>query len=126
VLLSSYNSFSTAGAKIVQIKNNATEVRAIDKDGADVYPQKCDSTGAAGNATCNQAAGRAAIVLGAATITITNSLVSATSIIQAVLQSSDTTCVAVKSVVPASGSFTINTAANCTANANVAWVITGK
>lgn len=105
---------------------NLTVTGTLTVAGSQTFSQKCDSSASPGNATCNQAAGQAAIAATAATITITNSLVATTSIVTAVLQFSDATCVAVKSVVPGAGSFTINTAANCTSNTKVGWVISSK
>jgi len=121
-------SLTTAGAKVVAFysDNATTEVRAIDKNGADVYPLKCDSSGTPGAATCSQAAGQAAIAAAAASVVITNTLVTTASIVRATLQVQDTTCLYVRSVVPALGSFTINVNAACTAAAKVAWVLDAK
>ena len=80
-----------------------------------------DSTGSPGAATQNTRKGRAAIAIGAAAVTITNSLVTATSIVGVALQSNDATLTQILRVVPASGSFTITGNANATAATNVAW-----
>lgn len=80
-----------------------------------------DSTGTPGAATQNTRKGRAAIAIGAAAVTITNSLVTATSIIGVALQSNDATLTQILRVVPGSGSFVITGNANATAAANVAW-----
>lgn len=90
------------------------------------FAGKCDSTASAGDATCNQGAGRAAIAASSATITITNSLVSSTSLVVANLQANDGTCTSIKHVVPGSGSFVITTNAACTGNTNVAWYLASK
>lgn len=123
------NALTTAGANIACFYNASgfTNSRfCIDKDGVVSFPSKCDSSGTPGAATCAQAAGQAAIAASASSVTITNSIVTTTSIIHATLQAQDTTCVAVKSVVPGSGTFTINTAATCTGNTKVGWSIATK
>lgn len=86
-------------------------------------PDKCDSTGTPGAATCNTYAGRAAIAAAAASVVITDSLVTATSSVFAQLATADGTCFVVRRVVPAAGSFTITVDAACTAAANVAWEV---
>lgn len=86
-------------------------------------PDKCDSTGTPGAATCNTYAGRAAIAAAASSVVITDSLVTATSSVFAQLATADATCLVVRRVVPAAGSFTIAVDAACTAAANVAWEV---
>ncbi len=88
-------------------------------DGAFILPAG-NSTGTPGNATINLATGRSAIAAGASTVTITNSLVSATSIVFVVLQTNDATAI-LKNVVPGAGSFVVNTTAAVTGNTNFGW-----
>lgn len=85
--------------------------------------QATDSSGTPGAATINKPSGQSSIAAAAASVVITNSIVSSTSIIFAVLQTSDTVCVSIKSVVPGSGTFTINTNGTCNATTNVGWVV---
>jgi len=66
--------------------------------------------GTTGAQTINKSAGRVNVAAGATSIVVTNSLVTANSIITAVAATNDATCV-VKSVVAAAGSFTINVVA---------------
>lgn len=87
------------------------------------FPTKCDSSGSPGNATCQAPAGQAAIAASASTITITNGLVTPTSIVTATLQRVDATCTVVGAVVPAAGSFTINVNASCTVATKVGWIV---
>lgn len=68
------------------------------------------AVGTTGNRTINQTAGRVNIAAGGTAVTVTNSLVTANSIVMAVAATNDTTAT-VKNVVPAAGSFTINTVA---------------
>lgn len=114
---------ATAGAKIHSFRNNTTEQSAVDKDGRYINTTPGNSTGAPGNATSNTASGRSAIATGTAAATITNSLVSATSIVFVVLQTADGTLTFVKSVVPAAGSFVVTGNANATGNTNFGWFV---
>jgi hypothetical protein len=125
VKLGNVNALTTAGAKILSLysDNVTTEQAFVDKNGTIGFPQKCDSTGTPGNAICNQAAGRAAISAATTSVTITNSIVVATSIVTAVLQTNDTTCLSVHSVVPGAGSFVINVNGACNATTNVGWIV---
>jgi hypothetical protein len=77
-----------------------------------------DNTGTPGAATINKPAGRVAIAATASSVTVTNSLVSATSIVLATLQTTDGTLTSIKSVVPGAGSFVITGNAAATAAVN--------
>lgn len=88
------------------------------------YVGKCDSTASPGNATCNAAAGRAAVAAGQTAVTITNSLVSATSIVLVTPQTIDATCLYPRAAVPGVGSFVFTMGpAACTAAVNFTWVV---
>lgn len=143
------NTDFSAADKVVQVLDNTTtELASIFGDGAlqldgtvtsdgtgtsdfdgpvtapGFVADKCDSTGTPGAATCDTYAGRAAVAIGAASVVITDSLVSATSSVFAQLASANATCLNVTTVVPAAGSFTISVNAACTvAAANVAWEV---
>lgn len=82
-----------------------------------------DSSGTPGNATINKASGKVAIAIGAASVTVTNSLVTAASTVIATLQFVDATLTQILSVVPGSGSFVITGNANATAATKVAFVV---
>ena len=66
--------------------------------------------GTTGNQTINKIAGRVNIAAAGTTVTVTNSLVTADSIVLAVAATNDTTA-RVTNVVPSAGSFVINTVA---------------
>jgi hypothetical protein len=86
-----------------------------------VYHTAGNSTGKPGSATINQAAGRSAFAAGEGSITITNSLVSSSSLVFAVLQTADSTLTSIKTVIPTAGAFTITGNGRATAPTNVAW-----
>jgi hypothetical protein len=82
-----------------------------------------DSSGTPGAATVNKPSGQAAIAAAAASVVITNSTISATSIVIPVLQAVDATCTAIKAAVPGAGTVTIHVNAACTGNTKVGWVV---
>jgi hypothetical protein len=100
-----------------------TQQLCVDKDGIILLPQAANSVASPGAATANVAGGRAAIASGASSVTITNSLVTATSRVFVEIQFTDATCTSKKSVVPSSGSFVVNMNANCTSNTAFAWEV---
>lgn len=78
--------------------------------------------GTTGNQTINKPTGTVNFAASATAITVTNSVVTASSTIYAMARTNDTTC-AVKNVVPASGSFVINMTAACTAETSVGFLV---
>ena len=72
-----------------------------------------------GAVAINKPCGQANIAAGASSVVITNSLISANSIVLAVLAANDATATSIKSVIPAAGSVTITVNANATANLKV-------
>lgn len=75
--------------------------------------------GTTGAQTINKISGTVNFAAAATSLVVTNSLVSTTSIVFTTIRTADTTCTFVKSVVPASGSFTITVNAGCTAETSV-------
>lgn len=82
-----------------------------------------DASGTPGAATMNAPRGKVAIAAAAASVVVTNSLVTATSQIVATLESADVTLLYIKSVVPGAGSFTITGNAAATAAANIKFMV---
>jgi hypothetical protein len=84
-----------------------------------------DTSGAPGNATNNNPRGRCAIAAAASAVTITNSLVVATSTVLAVINqaANDTTLTSIQRVQTAAGSFVITGNAAATAAVVVDWVV---
>lgn len=124
VAIDNDTTLATDGAKLLSVRNNGVEKWYLDKDGTPVSvggTNVPDATGTPGDTTQNSIRGRVAIASGAANIVVTNSKVSATSMIVAVLQSNDSTLKYIESINPANGSFTIQCNANATAAVNIAW-----
>ena len=78
--------------------------------------------GTTGNQTINKPSGTVNFAASATSITVTNSLVTTSSIILCVVRTNDTTAY-VKNCVPGSGSFTINLGAAATAETSVGFLV---
>lgn len=78
--------------------------------------------GTTGSVTMNTARGIVAFAAASSTITITNSLVTATSTVLVVLQTNDTTAI-LKNVVAAAGSFVITLTANTTGTTKASFIV---
>ena len=108
--------------------NNAQDLGSTSQKWKDLYlsgAARLDSTitppGTTGNQTINKPAGRVNIAASGTTITVTNNLVTANSIVLVEKVTADATA-SVTSVVPGSGSFVINTAA-CTAETAFSFLV---
>jgi hypothetical protein len=127
---STNSAYTTAGAKLASWFNSTTEKAFIDKDGGltisgsvgKITVPGTDSSGTPGAATINKMAGQVSVANGASSVVVTNSLVSSTSVVLAVLQD-NTDAIQVRSVVPGSGTFTINLTGVTTAARKVGFVV---
>lgn len=79
--------------------------------------------GTTGNITINRLAGTVNVAPATMTVTVTNNTVDVNSIVFTVARTNDSTC-AVKNIVPASGSFTVNMTTNCTAATSIGFLVT--
>jgi hypothetical protein len=80
------------------------------------------AAGTTGNATINKPMGRVNIAAGQTAISVSNSLVTADSIVMAVIASNDTTS-QIKNVVPGSSTFTINLVSAATAETPISFLV---
>lgn len=80
------------------------------------------AAGTTGNQTINKPSGTVNIAAAGTSITVTNSLVTTSSIVFATIRTNDATAV-IKNVVPASGSFTINLNAAATAETSIGFFV---
>lgn len=80
-----------------------------------------DSTGTPGAATIDKPVGRSSIAAGAATVTITNALVTAASLVFIQPLARDATGLLPAVTTTGAGSFIVTTAGNCTANLPFNW-----
>ena len=79
--------------------------------------------GTTGDRTINSVAGTVNLAAAATSITVTNNLITTSSIVLGVMRTDDTTC-AIRSIVPGTGSFVINMTAACAAETSVGFVVT--
>lgn len=100
---------------------NASNV-AFDNTGNIRLGRTITAGGTTGNQTINKAEGTVNVATAGTTVTVTNSLVTASSIIFVTTRTNDTTC-SVKNVVPAAGSFVINLTAGCTAETSFGFLV---
>lgn len=82
-----------------------------------------DDSGATGNRTVNRMRGKNAFAIGAAAVTITNSLVTANSTVLVSLEFIDATLTTILTVIPGAGSFVVTANANATAATKFSWVV---
>ncbi len=82
-----------------------------------------DSSGTPGNVTINKPAGKFAVAIGAPSVTVTNSLVTAASMVFCQIQFTDATHTEIRTVVPGTGSFVYTGNANATAATKVAFIV---
>ena len=75
------------------------------------------------NPTINKPAGQVSVAIGASTVTVTNSLVTATSIVLCQLQFADATFTTILTVVPGTGSFVITGNATATALTKIGFIV---
>lgn len=111
---SSAHSFTDlAGAKPLTITN-----------GVIGFDRTITAGGTTGAQTINKPAGTVNFAAAAASLVVTNSLVTSTSLIFPVIRTADATCTFVKSVVAGAGTFTITMNAACTAETSVGFMVT--
>lgn len=102
--------------------NGTNDVLLLTRDGKWVYATT-DSSGTPGAATISKPTGKVSVAAGASSVVVTSTIVTTASIIHPIPQQADATCTQAINAIPASGSFTINMNANCTANTKVAFIV---
>jgi len=88
-------------------------------DGSLELNRTITAAGTTGARTINKTAGTVNLAAAATSVVVTNSLVTTSSLIFPVVRTADATCTFVKSVVAASGSFTITMNAGCTGETSI-------
>lgn len=109
-------------ARSLVFVTDATVAMTISTTGLVSYPTTVTTGGTTGNQTINKLTGTVNIAAAGTTVTVTNSLVSANSIVLCVLRTNDTTA-SIMNVVPAAGSFVINLAAAATAEVSIGFLV---
>ena len=113
----------TTTGKILTLWNSSNnEMFAVDKDGKISLDATNTASGTTGNQTINKPAGTVNFAASTQSLTVTNSLVSANSIVLCVVRTNDTTaknCAA----IPSAGSVELRLNANSTAETSVGFVV---
>ena len=109
-----------AGSSGSSLNALVTQV-TVASNGLVSYPTTVTAGGTTGNQTIDKLTGTVNIAAAGTTVTVTNSLVSASSIVLCVIRTNDTTA-RIANVVPASGSFTINIVA-ATAEVSIGFLV---
>lgn len=91
-------------------------------DGKIVQGATNTAAGTTGNQTINKPTGTVNIAAAGTSVTVTNSLVTSSSIVFCVVRTNDSTAL-IKNVVPSSGSFTINMNAAVTAETSIGFMV---
>ncbi|MFZ4413994.1 MAG: beta strand repeat-containing protein, partial [Bacteroidales bacterium] len=94
----------------------------VSSAGKPSYETTNTPSGTTGNQTINKPSGTVNIAAAGTTITVTNSLVSTSSIVIAVVRTNDTTAY-IKNVVSGTGSFDINLGAAATAEVSIGFIV---
>lgn len=82
-----------------------------------------DDSATTGNRTVNKSRGKNSFAIGAAAVTVTNSLVTANSQVVCSLEFVDATLTTILTAIPGSGSFVVTGNANATAATKFSWVV---
>jgi hypothetical protein len=94
----------------------------ISSAGKPTYDSTITAGGTTGNQTINKPSGTVNIAAAGTTVTVTNSLVSTSSIVIAVVRTNDSTAY-IKNVVPSAGSFVITLGAAATAEVSIGFIV---
>lgn len=109
---------------VVKVQSSANDYERfrVKSTGAISINSTITPIGTTGNQTINKPSGRVNIAAGASSITITNNLVSSSSIILANCATNDTSAI-VKNVIPGAGSFIVNLSNSATAETAINWLV---
>lgn len=113
----------TRGIYIIPTLTAAADFRAIEITGGKiVFPATMTAGGTTGNQTINKISGSVNVAAAATSITVTNNLVTTSSIVFATVRTNDSTAV-IKNVVCSAGSFVITLSAAATAETSIGFFV---
>jgi hypothetical protein len=118
-----YDLNSQGGANILRGRKNTVATFDLTADGKMIIQSTITATGTTGNQTINKPTGTVNIAAAGTSVIVTNNLVTASSIVYCVIRKNDTNSVAIKSVVPAAGSFTINLTTAPAAEISIGFIV---
>lgn len=112
----------TGTAHDIIFQTNSVEHMRLSSGGSLSVSKTVTAAATTGAQTINKIAGTVNFAAGASSLVVTNSLVTASSIVLCTIRTNDSTAV-IKNVVPAAGSFTIRLEANATAETSVGFFV---
>jgi len=122
-LTESLRSLGNGTLQIGTLSGTASKIGAFTSGNiATVVTPTITTAGTTGDRTINELAGTVNIAAAGTTVTVTNSLVTANSLVFCTLRTNDTTAT-VKNVVPIAGSFTINLGAAATGEVSIGFFV---
>jgi hypothetical protein len=122
-LTESLRSLGNGTLQVGTLSGTASKIGAFTSGNiATVVTPTITAGGTAGDRTINELAGTVNIAAAGTTVTVTNSLVTANSLVFCTLRTNDTTAT-VKNVVPTAGSFTINLGAAATGEVSIGFFV---
>jgi len=122
-LTESLRSLGNGTLRIGTLSGTASKIGAFTSGNiATVVTPTITTAGTTGDRTINELAGTVNIAAAGTTVTVTNSLVTANSLVFCTLRTNDTTAT-VKNVVPTAGSFTINLGAAATGEVSIGFFV---
>ena len=116
------NSVGSVAYNFLQFSKNGASVYRVDSTGKNTFASTITAGGTTGNQTINKPSGTVNIAAAGTTVTVTNSLVSTSSIVVAVVRTNDATAY-IKNVVPSSGSFVITLGASATSEVSIGFIV---
>lgn len=117
------NNGASATGNIAEFSSSISSTAlSVGRSGKLAFDATITAAGTTGNQTINKPAGTVNIAAGGTTVIVTNSLVTANSIIEIGLRTNDATA-SIKNYVPTSGSFTINLTAAATAEVSIGFEV---
>jgi hypothetical protein len=94
----------------------------VNNSGKITFDSTITAAGTTGDQTINKPSGTVNIAAAGTTVTVTNNLVTTSSIVTAVVRTNDTTAY-IKNVVPSAGSFVITLGAAATAETSIGFIV---
>lgn len=116
------NSVGAVAYNYISFQKNGLNRYQVDSTGKETFASTITAGGTTGNQTINKPSGTVNIAAAGTTVTVTNSLVSTSSIVVAVVRTNDTTAY-IKNVVPSAGSFVINLGAAATSEVSIGFIV---
>jgi hypothetical protein len=113
----------SGGANLLRLQAGSVNKLRVTSAGLIVQDSTVTSAGTTGNQTINKPSGTVNIAAGGTSVTVTNSLVTATTNPYATLVTNDVTATGIKCITRTAGSMTITLTAAATAEVAIAWSV---